>query len=447
MGGKKSSQPDKNIISILLVDDIPENRENIKKLLGFEQDFKVIGTAGTGREGVEFAKQHKPDIIIMDINMPDMDGLQATEIITRQVPRSAIIIMSVQNDSDYYRRAMGAGAKDFLTKPINMDEMYNTVRNVYKKHESVRRFHDELESGKLADILRPQKEEVEGERAGHVIVVYSPVGGVGKTTVATSLASGLMKEDVKVLLIDADLQFADVGTFLNLTPQSTITEVAEDVNDLDTELFENIVATHDSGMKVLTGPTRPEFADAIWERPETISTIIQKVRGSYDFVVVDTGSRLDPTLSNILQEATRVLLVGTPTLVSAKNMRFVLDLFDQAGFPPEKTAIVLNKVMEERKGAKTPTIPPEKFQSYLKRNVLGILPLIDERLVLAAINRGVPFIGSDRDVNKPLIKQLHGLADTLFTELMTDPEDEKGAAGDDTTKKKTKSGIAGLLGR
>jgi len=446
MGGKKSSQSDKNVISILLVDDIPENRENIKKLLGFEQDFKVIGTAGTGREGVEFAKQHKPDIIIMDINMPDMDGLQATEIITRQVPRSAIIIMSVQNDSDYYRRAMGAGAKDFLTKPINMDEMYNTVRTVYKKHEPTRTFHDDLEKGGAnISAIFGKEETVEGERAGHVIVVYSPVGGVGKTTIATSLASGLMKEDVKVLLIDADLQFADVGTFLNLTPQSTITEVAEDVNDLDTELFENIVATHDSGLKVLTGPTRPEFADAIWERPETISTVIQKVRGSYDFVVVDTGSRLDSTLSNILEHATRVLLVGTPTLVSAKNMRFVLDLFDQAGFPPEKTAIVLNKVMEERKGAKTPTIPPEKFQSYLKRNVVGILPFIDERMVLAAINRGVPFIGSDRDVNKPLIKQLHGLADSLYAELMTDPESEKETTED--TKKKSKSGIAGLLGR
>jgi pilus assembly protein CpaE len=446
MGGKKSSQAEKNIISILLVDDIPENRENIKKLLGFEQDFKVIGTAGTGREGVEFAKQHKPDIIIMDINMPDMDGLQATEIITRQVPRSAIIIMSVQNDSDYYRRAMGAGAKDFLTKPINMDEMYNTVRTVYKKHEAVRSFHDDLAKGgtNLSAIFN-KEEEVEGERAGHVLVVYSPVGGVGKTTIATSLASGLMKEDVKVLLIDADLQFADIGTFLNLTPQSTITEVAEDVNDLDTELFENIVATHDSGLKVLTGPTRPEFADALWDRPETISTIIQKVRGSYDFVVVDTGTRLDQTLSNVLEHATRILLVGTPTLVSAKNMRFVLDLFDQAGFPPEKTVVVVNKVMEERKGAKTPTIPPEKFQSYLKRNVVGILPLVDERLLLGSINRGVPFIGSDRDVNKPLIKQLHGLADALFTELMTNPEDEKDASED--PKKKNKSGIAGLLGR
>jgi len=441
MGGKKSSQAEKNIISILLVDDIPENRENIKKLLSFEQDFKVIGTAGTGREGVEFAKQHKPDIIIMDINMPDMDGLQATEVINRIVPWSAIIIMSVQNDSDYYRRAMNAGAKDFLTKPINMDEMYNTIRNVYKKHEHVR---IGIQTGTTIP-PKPPDETFEGERAGHVIVVYSPVGGVGKTTIATSIASGLMKEDVKVLLIDADLQFADVGTFLNLTPQSTITEVAEDVNDLDIELFENVVATHDSGLKVLTGPARPEFADALWERPETISTLIQKVRGSYDFVVVDTGSRLDSTLSNILENATRVLLVGTPTLVCAKNMRFVLDLFDQAGFPQDRTVIVLNKIIEERKGAKTPTIPPEKFQSYLKRTVIGILPLIDERLILGAINRGVPFIGSDRDVNKPLIKQLHGLSDTLFAELMTNPDDEKDGAED--PKKKNKSGIAGLLGR
>ncbi len=443
MGGKKSPQ-DKNVISILLVDDIPENRENIKKLLGFEQDFKVVGTAGTGREGVEFAKQHKPDIIIMDINMPDMDGLQATEIITRQVPRSAIIIMSVQNDADYYRRAMGAGAKDFLTKPINMDEMYNTIRNVYKKHEPIRTFHDDLEKGgaDVKKLFSVKEETVEGERAGHVLVVYSPVGGVGKTTIATSLASGLMKEDVKVLLIDADLQFADVGTFLNLNPQSTIVEVAEDYNDLDLELFENIVATHDSGLKVLTGPVRPEFADGLWERPDTVSTIIQKVRGSYDFVVVDTNTRLDQTLVNILEHATRILLVGTPTLVAAKNMRFVLDLFDQAGFPPEKTVIVLNKMMEERKGAKTPTISPEKFQSYLKRNVVGILPLIDERLLLAAVNRGVPFIGSDRDANKPLIKQLHGLADTIFDELMKDPQEEK-ETGEDTAKKKSKIGFLG----
>src|SRR3970040_857062 len=83
-------------ISILLVDDIPETRESIKKLLGFEPDLKVVGTAGTGREGVKLAKELRPDIIIMDINMPDMDGLEATAIIKRDVPTAGVIIMSVQ---------------------------------------------------------------------------------------------------------------------------------------------------------------------------------------------------------------------------------------------------------------------------------------------------------------------------------------------------------------
>ena len=121
------------------MDDIPEARENIKKLLAFEPDFKVIGTAGTGREGVDMAKEYQPDIIIMDINMPDMDGLQATDIIKKTVPMCAVIIMSVQNDTDYMRCAMLAGARDFLAKPINMDELYNTIRTVYRNTEDVRR--------------------------------------------------------------------------------------------------------------------------------------------------------------------------------------------------------------------------------------------------------------------------------------------------------------------
>jgi pilus assembly protein CpaE len=79
-----------------LVDDIPETRENIKKLLAFEADFKVVDSVGTGRDGVTRAKELKPNIIIMDINMPDMDGIQATTLITEAVPTAAVIMMSVQ---------------------------------------------------------------------------------------------------------------------------------------------------------------------------------------------------------------------------------------------------------------------------------------------------------------------------------------------------------------
>jgi CheY-like chemotaxis protein len=116
------SDSKKNVIKVLIVDDIPETRENLKKLLAFEADIEVIGTASTGREGLDMAKELLPDIILMDINMPDMDGIAATEAINKAVPTASVVMMSVQSESDYLRRALQAGASDFLTKPISGEE-------------------------------------------------------------------------------------------------------------------------------------------------------------------------------------------------------------------------------------------------------------------------------------------------------------------------------------
>ena len=429
-------------ITILLVDDIPETRENIKKLLAFEPDFKVVGAASTGREGVDQAKEWEPDIIIMDINMPDMDGLQATNIINKQVPTAAVIIMSVQNDADYMRRAMLAGARDFLTKPINMDELYNTIRTVYKNHEPIRRQYEAMETMPFEQARTAASHE-DGARPGHIITVYSPQGGAGVTTISTSLASGLMKEGVKVLLVDADLQFADIGSFLNLQAQTTIVELAQDVDDLDVDLFENIVVTHESGLKVLVGPPRPEFADEVKANPATVATILEKVRNNYDFIVVDTSSALDETVLGIFDQSTTIALVVQPTLISVKNVRFVLDLFDQLGYEAEKATIVLNRVWDDRK-AKSATIAPERIENFLKRPIIGRIPAVDERILLSAINRGVPIIAADKDQNKPPIRQLLDFSESVYNQLMGDEDAD--ADGDDESKAKQKE-RRGIFGR
>src|SRR5215475_704638 len=127
----------KGVIKVLIVDDIPETRENLKKLLAFETDIEVVGTASTGREGLELAQQLLPDIILMDINMPDMDGIAATEAISKAVPSAGVVMMSVQSEADYLRRAMLAGARDFLTKPISGEELYSTVRGVFDRKPTV----------------------------------------------------------------------------------------------------------------------------------------------------------------------------------------------------------------------------------------------------------------------------------------------------------------------
>jgi len=118
------------LIRVLIVDDIAETRENLRKLLQFESDVTVVGSARTGVEAIDIARETEPDVVIMDINMPDMDGIEATEAMLRDVPFTQIVMLSVNNDADYVRRAMRAGARDFLAKPPSGDELISTIRTL-----------------------------------------------------------------------------------------------------------------------------------------------------------------------------------------------------------------------------------------------------------------------------------------------------------------------------
>jgi pilus assembly protein CpaE len=414
----KGASSDKDLIGVLLVDDIPETRENIKKLLAFEdQEFKVVGSVGTGREAIRAALEFRPDIIIMDINMPDMDGIQATNEITKLVPSAAVIMMSVQTDADYLKKAMQAGARYFLSKPVAPDELYGTIREVYRNHAPFRMQAQQIASMPMDTSQRKPSASTEGGvRAGHVIVVYSPQGGTGVTTIATNLASGLMKKNIRVLLIDADLQFGDVGVFLKLNSQSTLIDLVPKVDDLDTDFFDSVVSTHESGLKVLLGPPRPEMSEEVEANPTSVTRIIEKVASGYDFIVVDTSTRLDELLLSLTDIATRIVLVTTPTLASVKNSRFVLDLFDKMNYPPEKTIFILNKVEDDRVRNRV-TIPSEIIEKHLKRKIAAKIPN-NEAVVLSAVNRGVPVIANQRDRRQSPVKELVEFADEVFNQLM-----------------------------
>lgn len=421
-----NSNNDSPKVTILLVDDMVDTREGLKKLLSYEPDLKVIGTAGTGREGLEMTKQLEPDIVIMDINMPDMDGLEAAGRITKSIWKTGVIMMSVQDDTDYIQRAMKAGARFFLPKPVDMTKLYSTVRDVYQVMEPMRRQWQAIKEGAVLDrIQAADKPATNGDRAGHVIVVYSPQGGSGVTMLATSLASGLMKNNSRTLLIDANMEFGDVAAFLDIRPQATLADVAGSAHDIDVDYFDNFVVTHNSGIRVLPGVMKPTIgADIRTNAPDAVASIISQIRGHYDFIIVDTAKSLfDVVNASLFDIASKIVMIVTPTLPSIKNMRLVLEVFDGNGFPPEKVSIVINKNPENaRKGA---VPPPEKIQTYLRRNIDGIIPLVDESFILNAINRGVPVIASDRDTRKAPIAQLLKYSDALYSTLMGVQETEQ----------------------
>src|SRR6266404_9473782 len=126
-------------IRVLIVDDIPETRDHLTKLLGFESDVEVVGSAASGAQGLEMAVRLSPDVVLMDINMPDMDGITATEKLSAAVPAAAVVMMSVQGEADYLRRSMLAGAREFLVKPFSSDELTASIRQVSARERDKQR--------------------------------------------------------------------------------------------------------------------------------------------------------------------------------------------------------------------------------------------------------------------------------------------------------------------
>jgi pilus assembly protein CpaE len=213
-------------IRVVIVDDIAETRDHLSKLLSFETDVEVVGVAETGAEGLEMAAKLLPDVVLMDINMPGLDGIETAERLSASVPTAAIIMMSVQGEADYLRRSMLAGAREFLVKPFSSDELTASIRQVAaREREKLDRMGAALPrlNGAVAlPVERP---------AGEIVTLFSPKGGVGRTTLAVNLAVMLASElGRKVALVDASFQFGDVGVLLNLNPKNkSIVEALGDV--------------------------------------------------------------------------------------------------------------------------------------------------------------------------------------------------------------------------
>lgn len=119
-------------IRILLVDDHTILRDGLRTLLENEPDLKVIGEAEDGRQAVTLACQHDPDVVLMDIAMPLLNGLEATRQIKRQCPKAKVLILSMHDNEEYIRQALEAGAMGYILKDAAAKELINAIRDVYR---------------------------------------------------------------------------------------------------------------------------------------------------------------------------------------------------------------------------------------------------------------------------------------------------------------------------
>ena len=367
-------------IRVLIVDDIPETREHLSKLLGFEADIEVVGAAGSGQEALDLARTLKPDVVLMDINMPGMDGISATEILASQLPTAAVVMMSVQGEADYLRRSMLAGAREFLVKPFSSDELNASIRQVWAREKDKQSRY----------VIATPKAEQQRERAeGHVVAVFSPKGGVGRTTIAANLAVAAASLGKRVALMDASFQFGDIGVLLNLNPRNkSIADLAPELHAGNLESLDTFIIEHSSGVRVLLAPPSPEQAELIGAAE--VKKVLEKLRDDHDLVVVDCPAAFDePTLA-VLDGSDLILTLLTLEITSVRNVRAFLEVSEQLGYTKDRIRLVLNRADS------TLGIRIGDVEHSIGRKIDHTI-VSDGRSVVYALNRGVPFFLSNRD--------------------------------------------------
>lgn len=143
-------------IKLLIVDDHPIVRRGLRMCLGQQPDIQILGEAGDGREALQLAHQLKPEVILMDIDMPQMNGLAVTDLLRREMPEVKVLILSMYSNTDYVMRIIQCGARGFVLKESAPEEVVQAIQAV---HAGASHFSPEVARVALNQVVKGNNNE------------------------------------------------------------------------------------------------------------------------------------------------------------------------------------------------------------------------------------------------------------------------------------------------
>jgi len=377
-------------IKILIVDDNENTREGTARLLEYEDNIEIVGFAENGAVAVDRVKELTPHVVLMDINMPVMNGIEATQQIQGIAPRTKVIMVSVQDDSQYLKQAFRAGAVDFVAKPITSAELAQAIERAYSSIQSEpaapvpQAGMVQQSSGSWSPVMQM------AARDGYVIGVVGYKGGTGKTTVAVNVALGLARSGKKTVLVDGNLLFGDISVFLNTRGQHNVVDIARlaaEPEQFDPEILGTVLVAHESGLKLLIAPANPNESEPV--ASETFVNLLIFLKREFEYVVVDTYSStgFDGVLAAVIQSADRLVVLTTPTMPALKDARILLTELSSFEGALDKVSVVLNMI------DRISRITPEQITNFLKQPIAAQIPF--DPAAIEAVNQGIGLITLD----------------------------------------------------
>lgn len=358
------------VIRILVVDDAPNTLGNIDRLLTDAADMETCGNAYDGEAALPLVRGLRPDVVLMDMDLPDNTGLETTTIIAREFPSIAIIATIVDDSPEALGAITAAGARAYLLKPFSGAELLDTIRQVYTPSA------DNVPTALGDEALPPSS----GPR---IVALVAGKGGVGTSTLAANTALLLSNEwKQRVALIDCDFLHGDLARLLRVELHSGFWEKFLSTG-LDEQQLMDAFVRGPAGVWLL-GPafqsSIPPDVDA-----DFATRLCTMLRTLFDVVILDIPSHLSPATRAALSAADQIVVVSSMSDLGVRATQKLLAVLATQKVPNDRLRIMLNRNEANSDLSKSVVEEAIGHPSSLQ------LPY-DPILVSTSVNHGAPFV-------------------------------------------------------